>query len=175
MWVSRCYIGLPLAPGMVYQLATRWPLHLVKGHFHPWIFQKLPQKCNFKCYFCQGFHWLGPDCGSCGGPMWSSTVLTMRWFQAIDTSRFTCPRTQKRQFCAVDEGALPPATPVNPYLGGRRAKKRSIFETLSTFTTCLKLHFYTKSTFRWLPEAPKVPGGSNWAMGALHSHMYWKG
>ena len=80
MLISRCHIRLPLAPGMVCQPATRWPLHLVKGPFCPWNFQKLPQKCNFNCYLCQSFHWLGPDLVPCGEQMWSSIVLTMRWF-----------------------------------------------------------------------------------------------
>ena len=154
MWVSRWHIGLSMAPGLVCQFATRWPLHLVKGEFQPWIFQKLPQKCNFDCYLCQGFHWLGPDLGSCGRQMWSSTVLTMRWFHAVDTSRFTCSRTQKTSISRSRRGGAAPCDPRKSYLGGRRAKKRSIFLNLSTFTICITMHFYTKITFRWPPKAP---------------------
>ena len=159
MLISRSHVRLPLAPGMICEPTTRWPLHLVKGPFHPWIFKKLPQKCNFNCYLCQRFHWLGPALVSCGGQMWSSTDLTMRWFQSLDTFRFTCSQTQQCQFCAVDEGALPPTTPVNPYLGGSARKKWSFFYFLGTITVHLKLHFYTKMTFRGHPESPKVQGG----------------
>ena len=49
-------------------------------------------------------------------------VVTMRQFQGVDTSRFTHSRTQKHKFLLGDEGALPPATPVNPYLGGSAKK-----------------------------------------------------
>ena len=161
MLISRCYIRLPLAPGMVCQPATRWPLHLVKGPLHPWHFQKIPQKCNFNCYLCQSLLWLGPNLVPCGGQMWSSIVLTMSWFKSVDTSRFTCSRTQQCQFYVVGEGALPPTTPVNPYLGGSARKKWSFFYFSNTITIYLKLHFYTKITFRGPSESPKVPGMSN--------------
>ena len=159
-----------------------WFVSLPPGGHYTWW--KVPFTLEFlKKYLksvtlivtCQRFHWLGPDLVSCGGQMWSSTALTMRWFQSLDTFRFTCSRTQQCQFCAVDEGALPPTTPVNPYLGGSTQKKWSFFYFLSTITVYLKLHFYTKMTFRGHPESPKVPGVSNWAMGALHSPRYWKG
>ena len=127
MLISRSHVRLLLAPGMICEPTTRWPLHLVKGPFHPWIFKKLPQKCNFNCFLCQRFHWLGLDLVSCGGQMWSSTALTMRCFQSLDTFRFTCSQRQQGQFCAVDEGALPPMTLVNPYLGGSVRKKMVIF------------------------------------------------
>ena len=35
--------------------------------------------------------------------------------------------TQKHKFLLGDEGALPPVTPINPYLGGSERKKWSIF------------------------------------------------
>ena len=54
-------------------------------------------------------------------------VVTMRQFQGVDTSRFTHSRTQKHKVLLRDEGALPPATPVNLYLGGSARKKWSIF------------------------------------------------
>ena len=57
-------------------------------------------------------------------------VVTMRQFQGVDTSRFTHSRTQKHKFLLGDEGALPPATPVNPYLGGEHAKKMVNFLNL---------------------------------------------
>ena len=155
MWVSRWHIGLSMAPGLVCQFATRWPLHLVKGEFQPWIFQKLPQKCNFDCYLCQGFHWLGPDLGSSGRQMWSSTILTMRWFHAVDTSRFTCSRTQKRQFHAVDKEELK-------------------FFNLSTFTTCTEMHFWAKISFGGSFGLPNNPGGQFWAEASQQHLTYWK-
>ena len=175
MLISRCHIRLPLASGKVYHPATRWPLHLAKGPLHSWNFQKIPQKCNFNCYLCQSFRWLGPDLVPCGGQMWSSIVLTMRWFQSVDTSRFTSSRTRQCQFCAVDEGALPPTTPVNPYLGWRARKKWAIFYFLNTITIHLNLHFFTKTTFRGPTESPKVPVVSNWARGLVQPPRYWKG
>ena len=174
MLISRSHVRLPLAPGMICEPTTRWPLHLVKGPFHPWIFKKLPQMCNFNCYLCQRFHWLGPALVSYGGQMWSSTDLTMRWFQSLDTFRFTCSQTQQCQFCAVDEGALPPTTPINPYLGGSARKKRSFFYFLGTITVHLKLHFYTKMTFRGHPESPKVPRWQNFAGGLDQPPWYRK-
>ena len=56
-------------------------------------------------------------------------VVTMRQFQGVDTSRFTHSRTQKHKFLLGDEGVLPPATPVNPYLGGVREKNGQFFKT----------------------------------------------
>ena len=86
--------------------------------------------------------------------------MTKSRFQAVDTSRFTRSRTQKREFLLGDEGALPPATPVNPYLGGSARKKWSIFSKSSTFSICPKLHFWAKNTSRGSPEVLGVPGGS---------------
>ena len=54
-------------------------------------------------------------------------VVTMRQFQGVDTSRFTHSRTQKHKFLLGDKGALPPATLINPYLGGSMRKKWSFF------------------------------------------------
>ena len=120
---------LPMGQGLVCQLATRWASHLLKGNFKFKICPKLPPKCNFNCYLHQGFHWLGPD--TVIGRWWmrSSTVLTMSWFQAVDTSRFTHSQTQKCEFLGRDEGTLPPATPVNPYLWGSAWKKWSNFKS----------------------------------------------
>ena len=63
-------------------------------------------------------------------------VVTMRQFQGVDTSRFTHSRTQKHKFLLGDEGALPPATPVNPYLGGSACEKNGQF-----FKTPVPLQF----------------------------------
>ena len=54
-------------------------------------------------------------------------VVTMRQFQGVDTSRFTHSRTQKHKFLLGDEGVLPPATLVNPYLGGSMRKNGLFF------------------------------------------------
>ena len=59
-------------------------------------------------------------------------VVTMRQFQGVDTSRFTHSRTQKHKVLLRDEGALPPATPVNPYLGGSVHKKMVNFLKLQS-------------------------------------------
>ena len=56
-------------------------------------------------------------------------VVTMRQSQGVDTSRFTHSRTQKHKFLLGDEGTLPPATPVNPYLGGSAQKNGQFFKT----------------------------------------------
>ena len=56
-------------------------------------------------------------------------VVTMRQFQGVDTSRFTHSQTQKHKFLLGDEGALPPATPVNPYLGGSARKNGQFFKS----------------------------------------------
>ena len=92
--------------------------------------------------------------------MGSSAVLTMTSFQAVDTSRFTCSTIQNHEFLHGNEGALPPLTPVNPYLEGRYTKKQSIFSNLSTFPICSKPHFGVKITFGGSPEVPEVPGGA---------------
>ena len=164
LWCLKCWSAGVMLGFHWHQV---WFVSLPPGGHYTWwkvpftleFFKKLPQKCNFNCYLCQRFHWLGPALVSCGGQMWSSTDLTMRWFQSLDTFRFTCSQTQQCQFCAVDEGALPPTTPVNPYLGGSAWKKWSFFYFLGTITVHLKLHFYTKMTFRGHPESPKVQGG----------------
>ena len=59
-------------------------------------------------------------------------VVTMRQFQGVDTSRFTHSRTQKHKFLLGDKGVLPPATLVNPYLGGSMRKKWSFFFKLQS-------------------------------------------
>ena len=46
-------------------------------------------------------------------------MLTMAEFQAIDNPSFTHLKISKCQILHVDEGALSPMTPINPYLGGR--------------------------------------------------------
>ena len=60
-------------------------------------------------------------------------VVTMRQFQGVDTSRFTHSRTQKHKFLLGDEGALPPATPVNPYLGGVHEKNGQFLKLQSLY------------------------------------------
>ena len=49
----------------------------------------------------------------------SSTMLAITQFPAVDTPRFTDSKNLKCEILHMDEGALPPVTPVNPYLGGR--------------------------------------------------------
>ena len=87
-------------------------------------------------------------------------VVTMRQFQGVDTSRFTHSRTQKHKFLLGDEGALPPAIPINPYLWGAH-KKMVNFLNLQPLYNLPKMHFYTKISFGGSPEASKVPGVSN--------------
>ena len=54
-------------------------------------------------------------------------MLAITQFQAIDTHRFTRSKILKCQIFHADQGALPPATPINPYLGGRARKKMGHF------------------------------------------------
>jgi len=58
-----------------------------------------------------------------------------------------------------DEGALPPATPVNPYLGRNARKKCITFFKPNHFRTFLKLHFWAKTGPRGSPEAKYELGG----------------
>ena len=158
-WVRRCHMWLPMGQGLVCQLATRWSSHLLKGNFIFKICPKLPPKCNFNCYLHQGFHWLGPDTVIDRWWMRSSTVLTMSWFQAVDTSKFTCLRTQKREFLCGDEVALPRATPINPYLGGSVWKKWSIFLSQAPLQFAQNCISGLKNNSRQSPEAPGMPEG----------------
>ena len=66
-----------------------------------------------------------------------STMLAITQFQAVDTPRFTPSKNLKCEILYMDEGALPPATPVNPYLGGRVRKKWTTFQIPGTFSSNL--------------------------------------
>ena len=57
----------------------------------------------------------------------SSTMLAITQLQAVDTPRFTRSKILKCEILHMDEGALPPMTPVNPYLGDRARKKWTTF------------------------------------------------
>ena len=57
----------------------------------------------------------------------SSTMLAITQFQAVDTPRFTRLKILKCEILHMDEGALPPMTPISPYLGDRVRKKWTTF------------------------------------------------
>ena len=58
----------------------------------------------------------------------SSTILAITQFQAVDTPRFTRSKILKCEILHMDEGALPPMTLINSYLGGRVQKKWTTFQ-----------------------------------------------
>ena len=66
-----------------------------------------------------------------------STMLAITQFQAVDTPRFTPSKNLKCEILHMDEGVLPPATPVNPYLGGRAQKKWTTFQIPRIFSSNL--------------------------------------
>ena len=71
-----------------------------------------------------------------------STMLAITQFQAVDTPRFTPSKNLKCEILHMDEGALPPATPVNPYLGAGREKNGPLFKSLGPFLViCEICHF----------------------------------
>ena len=82
-----------------------------------------------------------------------STMLAITQFQAVDTLRFTPSKNLKCEILHMDEGALPPATPVNPYLGGRARKKWTTFQIPRTFSSNL----WNMSLFRWFKFTLKPP------------------
>ena len=57
----------------------------------------------------------------------SSTMLAITQFQAVDTPIFQRSKILKCEILHMDEGVLPPTTPVNPYLGDRAWKKWTTF------------------------------------------------
>ena len=63
------------------------------------------------------------------------------------------------KFCGMDEGALPPMTPVNPYLGGNAWKKWATFYLSVHLCTLWKPHFGAKYGPRGPPRAIYEPGG----------------
>ena len=71
----------------------------------------------------------------------------------------------------MDEGAMPPVTPINPYLGANVQKNEPLFTCLFIYT-----HFGCLSL-----ELNKVPGVllepymSQGVRGAQSSPWYWKG
>ena len=67
----------------------------------------------------------------------SSTMLAITQFQAVDTPRFTCLEILKCEILHMDEGALPPTSPVNSYLGGSAQKKWTTFHNPRTFSSHL--------------------------------------
>ena len=69
-------------------------------------------------------------------------MLAITQFQAIDTHRFTRSKILKCQIFHANQGALPPATPINPYLGGRVRKKWVTFQSPVHLCLLLKPHFW---------------------------------
>ena len=63
------------------------------------------------------------------------------------------------KFWGMDEGALPPMTPVNPYLGGNAWKKWATFYLSVHLCTLWKPHFGAKYGPRGPPRAIYEPGG----------------
>ena len=64
------------------------------------------------------------------------------------------------KFWCVGEGALPLATPINPYLGGSAWKKLFFFQNFSTYVICQKLYLKAKITSGESAEPPEVSGGA---------------
>ena len=58
----------------------------------------------------------------------------------------------------MDEGALPPMTPINPYLGGNVRKKWATFYLSVHLCTLWKAHFGAKYGPRGPPRAIYEPG-----------------
>ena len=72
----------------------------------------------------------------------SSTMLAITQFQAVDTPRFTHSKILKCEILHMDKGALPPTTPVNPYLGHRAQKNGPLFKSLGPFLVISEIcHF----------------------------------
>ena len=63
------------------------------------------------------------------------------------------------KFWGVSEGALPPVTPSNPYVGGGCEKKWATFIILSHFSIFLKPHFWAQNDSSGFPEPKYEPGG----------------
>ena len=63
------------------------------------------------------------------------------------------------KFWGMDEGALPPMTPVNPYLGGNVRKKWATFYLSVHLCTLWKPHFGAKYGPRGPSRAIYEPGG----------------
>ena len=63
------------------------------------------------------------------------------------------------KFWGMDEGVLPPMTPINPYLGGNAWKKWATFYLSVHLCTLCKPHFGAKYGPRGPPRAIYEPGG----------------
>ena len=63
------------------------------------------------------------------------------------------------KFWGMDEGVLPPTTPINPYLGGNTRKKWATFYLSVHLCTLCKPHFGAKYGPRGPPRAIYEPGG----------------
>ena len=63
-----------------------------------------------------------------------------------EVSLETTNRTLKnvKSWC-VNKGVLPPATPINPYLGGRARKKSASFYMPNHISIFLKPHFWAEN------------------------------
>ena len=72
----------------------------------------------------------------------SSTILAITQFQAVDTPRFTRSTILNCEILHMDEGALPPMTLVNRYLGAGHEKNGPLFKSLGSFLViCEICHF----------------------------------
>ena len=72
--------------------------------------------------------------------------------QTLGATQWIPPETSIRnlknvKFWCVGEWALPPATPVNSYLGGMKIKKAHFRKNFGTFVFCLKQHLKAKNIF----------------------------
>ena len=63
------------------------------------------------------------------------------------------------KFWGMDEGVLPPMTPINPYLGGNARKKWATFYLSVHLCTLWKPHFGAKYGPRGPPRVIYEPGG----------------
>ena len=89
-----------------------------------------------------------------------------------DTTRDSHSKVKIVKIWCGNEGALPPATPVNPYLGGERAQKMVNFFKASP----LMYHIVTSSlAWIWSLGSPRTQIWARGAMGALHCLWYWRG
>ena len=105
----------------------------------------------------------------------SSTMLAITQFQVVDTPRFTHSMTLKCEILHIDEGALPPTTPINPYLGARAWQKWTTFQIPRTFSS----HLWNTSLFRWFKftlKPPKIAScitNYDWPFGTLPFGLFW--
>ena len=78
---------------------------------------------------------------------------------------------KKVNFWCVDEGAVPPMTPVNPYLGGNVQKNGPLFNCQSTYT-----HFgITSLELNMVPEVLLEPYMSQGGRVSQRHLLYQKG